>query len=133
MKQLLTIILFFIPTLLISQNQKLRYDPGFWQTRYYIGEQETTKNGMIDYTKPRNVEAYKIFRKAKRQEGQAWGWLVVGVAGSVMYITQQAKTDKNLTVYGIGLGAGSVGLSMSLIMGIVAGENFKKGVDVFNK
>lgn len=133
MKQLITILILLCPAFVTAQNQKLKYDPGFWQTRYYIGEQETTKNGMIDYTKPRNDEAYLIFRKAKKQETQALVWALVGLAGSVMTLTQAVKEDKNIAIWGTGLGIGAVGLGMSLIIGTVSGENYKKGVQVFNK
>jgi len=131
MKQLITILILLCPAFVTAQ--KLKYDPDFWQTRYYIGEQETTKNGMIDYTKTRNNDAFKILNKAKKQGTQAWIWAAVGVAGSVLVLTQAVKEDKNPTVYGAGLGIGAAGLGMSLIIGTVSGENYKKGVQVFNK
>lgn len=135
MKQILIITLLFFSVLAAAQNQKIRYDPGFFKNRYYIGEQETTWNGILTYAKPRNVDAYLLLKKSNNQSVAALVWSVVGVAGCIMTLSQVVKDvpDRNQTLHLTGIGATGAGLGMSLLMSTLSDHNFKKGINLINK
>lgn len=135
MKKIFTLFLFFIPAFVFSQNTgtavkppKIRIEPGFFVTRYELGEKTTPANEVKKHLKQHDADAYYKWKSADRAAVNSLLWSIVGLGGIIV----GATSDKNDTkTWGFGIGA--FGLGVSLVCDFSEKARRQKSIDIYNR
>lgn len=128
MKIFSILILTALPFIFYAQNPKIRYQEGFFSTRYEIGDKDAKHNDVtLHLEKAATPQTYDLWKKGNRQENNAWIWIAVG-SGGLLATILYPDSDTQI----IGYSTAAVGYSTALVIGLNANKNQKRAIKDYN-
>lgn len=120
---------------LCAQNKlpKIRHHSGFFTDRFELGDKDVKRPEIRLHLQQHNNEAYYQFRRSESLSTQGALWMIVGIAGSVLTLTQLLKDDPNTSIGLTGAGIGIAGYTGSIICFSISGAKQQKALDIYNK
>lgn len=108
---------------------KLRYNPGFFSTRYELGDKDISARNITLHLEKHDAAAYHTWQRANDARKAGWVWCGVAALGAV--VGAFSSTDTVLPAAGWGVAA--VGLTGVLVCDLNEKKRRERAIDGYNR
>ena len=112
-----------------AKPAKLRYNPGFFSTRYELGDKDVKPPEIRLHLEKHDAAAYHLWRRADGARRSGWVWAAVAGAGALA----AAFSDGDEALAAGGWGVCAVGLTGTLVCDLNEKKRREKAIDTYNR